>query len=503
MADLWAWLALGGPLLAAVAMLLAALFRVRLEEVDAWRLAVAGVGLGALGQGRLFIGALTGSDRVALGRWWAAGGVEARLDLAFDAWTAGWALATSLIGLGVLAFSRAYLHREPAFVRAMGWMSALLGGVGLLALAADGLIGFVGWELAGTASVMLIGFYPERPAAARASLRAFATNRVADAAFLLGLLGLAAYAGSFAFVAAGVPTWIGFAFAIAGLAKAAQVPFSPWLERAIEGPTPTTALFYGGAMVHAGALLLARAEGVLGWEARAFLAIFAGISLIYGLLAAAAQHDVKRALVLHTLASASVVILIVAAGAPGPALGVSALAMAAQTTRLLLGPSWLATRGSLPHLSRVPGFLAGDVRLRAAAERRFDLEARVDALVVPFIDVAARAADRVEARLIEPIAGSELGAAPVAARPVTPADLDDTSDAEAQEGLLARATAAAADAVHRAEDRVVAGWVGEALPQQSSRFGLLLERFESVLQRPWVPAVVVAGTLLAVLGGVL
>ncbi len=58
---------------------------------------------------------------------------------------------------------------------------------------------FVSWELVGICSYLLIGFYYERRSASDAANKAFITNRIGDAGFIIGLLILWTYVGTFNF----------------------------------------------------------------------------------------------------------------------------------------------------------------------------------------------------------------------------------------------------------------------------------------------------------------
>ena len=137
------------------------------------------------------------------------------------------------------------------------------------------------WEGVGTCSYLLIGFWFRKPSAARAATKAFLVNRVADSAFLTGILLLAYAVGhvegaeasffarlNFDSIFNAVPylavqdpgllTTIGFMLMIGAIGKSAQFPFHVWLPDAMEGPTPVSALIHAATMVTAGVYLMAR-----------------------------------------------------------------------------------------------------------------------------------------------------------------------------------------------------------------------------------------------------
>ena len=172
---------------------------------------------------------------------------------------------------------------------------------------------------------MLIGYAFERDTASGNAQRAFITNRVGDAGFLLGLslaffwMGglnwsdMAAAAGRLPTLYAGL---VALGFVIAALAKSAQVPFSPWIARALEGPTPSSAIFYGAVMVHAGVYLLVRLEPVLVQApgVMALVALLGALTAVYGWLAGYVQTDVKSALLFATTSQVGLMFVAVGLG---------------------------------------------------------------------------------------------------------------------------------------------------------------------------------------------
>ena len=159
------------------------------------------------------------------------------------------ALVQFITGM-VVRFSRFYLHREPGFRRFFATVLLFHGAMCLLALAGNLDLMFAGWELVGISSFLLIAFYRERQSAVRNALKTYSVYRVADIGMLLAacLQGSGERSGYL----------IGLLVLLAAMGKSAQFPFSFWVVRAMEGPTPSSALFYGALSVHAGAYLLLR-----------------------------------------------------------------------------------------------------------------------------------------------------------------------------------------------------------------------------------------------------
>src|SRR6185503_6208162 len=150
----------------------------------------------------------------------------------------------------VIRFSRVYLHREPGFQRFFATVLLFQAAMCLLTLAGNLDLMFAAWEMVGLSSFLLIAFYRERQSAVRNALKTYSVYRVAD----IGMLLAACLQGSGERTSA----VLGLLLLLAAMGKSAQVPFSFWVPRAMEGPTPSSALFYGALSVHAGAYLLLR-----------------------------------------------------------------------------------------------------------------------------------------------------------------------------------------------------------------------------------------------------
>lgn len=149
-----------------------------------------------------------------------------------------------------LRFSRFYLHREPGFRRFFATVLMFQAAMCVLTLAGNLDLMFAGWEMVGAASFLLIAFYWERQSAVRNALKTYSVYRIAD----IGMLLAACLAET------RDHRLLGLLLLLAAMGKSAQFPFSFWVPRAMEGPTPSSALFYGALSVHAGAYLLLRTE---------------------------------------------------------------------------------------------------------------------------------------------------------------------------------------------------------------------------------------------------
>ncbi|MFM7244717.1 MAG: proton-conducting transporter membrane subunit [Planctomycetaceae bacterium] len=261
---------------------------------------------------------------VHLGRLFEVGHHTASIDLVADGLSVPYVcFSTGLCSL-VNAFAGKYLHREPGFTRFFILLALFGTGMNLMVLAGSIDVLFAGWEFLGISSALLIGFFHERRNAVDAAVRAFITYRVCD----VGLFGAsvvihrATGTGDFATLFAGDwphasclvdgPTamLITLLIAFAALGKSAQVPFSGWLPRAMEGPTPSSAIFYGALSIHAGAYVLLRCESLLdAAPLTAWLLVLVGAgTAVHGSIVGSVQTDLKSMLAYSSMTQAGLIL---------------------------------------------------------------------------------------------------------------------------------------------------------------------------------------------------
>jgi NADH:ubiquinone oxidoreductase subunit 5 (subunit L)/multisubunit Na+/H+ antiporter MnhA subunit len=259
---------------------------------------------------------------VTFGSWFAVGNYHFPLVLMVDRLSVPFvALAAVLSGL-IGQFSATYLHRESGFLRFFLLLHLFAFG-SLLAFAAgsfDLLAG--GWEVVGITSVLLIGFFQQRPAPVENGLYVFGIYRACDIGLLVGIFAMHHWAGIASFGSA-FPTLTGaravivcLLLLLAASGKAAQVPFSGWLPRAMEGPTPSSAIFYGAISIHAGAYLLLRAQPLLAQSvlASALVILIGATTAIHGTIVGRASADAKTSLAYATLTQVGIVFIEIGLG---------------------------------------------------------------------------------------------------------------------------------------------------------------------------------------------
>ena len=252
---------------------------------------------------------------VTFGNWFAVHSYRFPLVLMADRLSLPFLGMTVMLAGLIGQFSATYLHRERGFLRFFLLLHLFAFG-SLLAFAAgsfDLLAG--GWEIVGITSVLLIGFFQQRTAPVENALRVFAVYRATDIGLLVGVFAMHHWARTASFTD-GLPHLSGWRATVVCLllllpaaGKAAQVPFSGWLPRAMEGPTPSSAIFYGAISIHAGAYLLLRVQPLLARSAYASaLVVLIGLATaIHGTITGRASADAKTSLAYASLTQVGVV----------------------------------------------------------------------------------------------------------------------------------------------------------------------------------------------------
>ena len=246
------------------------------------------------------------------------------LKFIFDRLSVPFAILTFVLVGTTGAFANRYLHREPGYGRFFLLYSIFLLGMVLASLAGTIETLFLGWELVGLSSALLVAYFHERRSAVINGQRVWSVYRVADAAFLVaalamhhfrgagdfaGLLGTGPWPEGHAALTSGQALFVGLLLLVAAAGKSALVPFSGWLPRAMEGPTPSSAIFYGALSVHLGTYLLLRVSPILELSVWLQVAVVAAglVSALFGALASSVQTDVKSSLAFASLTQVGII----------------------------------------------------------------------------------------------------------------------------------------------------------------------------------------------------
>jgi NADH-quinone oxidoreductase subunit L len=220
-------------------------------------------------------------------------------------------------------YSLGYMKGERGFERFFAFLSLFTFSMLGLVVATNIFQMYIFWELVGVSSYLLIGFYYDRPSAVAASKKAFIVTRFADLGFLIGILLLSYYTGTFdfaeitnphsqvfsgitsvSFMGLSVITWAMLLIFMGGAGKSAMFPLHIWLPDAMEGPTPVSALIHAATMVVAGVYLVARMFPIYAFHAPEVLTVISwvgGFTSIFAAVIACTQFDIKRVLAYSTL----------------------------------------------------------------------------------------------------------------------------------------------------------------------------------------------------------
>ncbi len=261
------------------------------------------------------------------------GYMDIRMGTFVDQITLVMIFCVSLISLLVMIYSTGYMHGDRRYGWFYGIVSLFVASMLALVLADNLLMLYAAWEMVGLCSMLLIGYYNDRPSAAEAAKKAFITTRIGDVGLLIGVIILFRQTGTFNIqeileaaragdigrewlTAAAVCVFAG------ACGKSAQFPLHVWLPDAMEGPTPVSALIHAATMVVAGVYLVARMLPLFE-VVRGMPELITGIGLVTTVLAALiglAQRDIKRVVAYSTLNSLGLMFVALGSGAVGAAM---------------------------------------------------------------------------------------------------------------------------------------------------------------------------------------
>jgi NAD(P)H-quinone oxidoreductase subunit 5 len=268
---------------------------------------------------------------VDLGNWVEVPHFHFTVKFVFDRLSVPLVILSFMLGGTIAAFAHRYMHREGGYNRFFVLYALFVLGMVMASLANTIETLFAGWELVGLSSALLVAYYQERPAPARNGLWVWCIYRVADAALLLAavvmhhmtghgdfdyMFGAGPWPDGHTFLTGHQAFIVGLLLLVAAAGKSGLVPFSGWLPRAMEGPTPSSAIFYGALSIHLGAFLLLRVSPIL--DASPWLsAVVIAVGLITALLAYLAgsvQTDIKSALSYACLSQVGLIVVEIGLG---------------------------------------------------------------------------------------------------------------------------------------------------------------------------------------------
>lgn len=353
---------------------------------------------------------------IALGTWVLIPHYHFVVKFEFDRLSVPFAILTFVLCGTIGAFASRYMHREPGFNRFFVLYSLFV--LGMIVTSLSGTIEtlFSGWEMVGLSSALLVAFFHERPSPVQNGLRVWVVYRFSDAALLIAsvvlhhltgggdfdkFLGSGPWPDGRALVSGNEALVVGLLLLAAAAGKSALIPFSGWLPRAMEGPTPSSAVFYGALSVHLGAFLLLRVSPILELSPLlCFCVVVLGLSTaLFATIAGHAQTDIKSALCFASLTQVSIIVAEIGLGLRYIAL-IHILGHAClRTLQFVRAPTLLQDRRVLENaigerLPRMPGFwerrISERTRIwlyRFAIERGYLDSFLNDYIVAPFLRV--------------------------------------------------------------------------------------------------------------------
>ncbi|MBI2280278.1 MAG: NADH-quinone oxidoreductase subunit L [Bacteroidetes bacterium] len=233
-------------------------------------------------------------------------------------------VVVSTISLMVHIYSNGYMKGDEGFTKFFAYLSLFSFSMFGLVLATNLFQIYIFWELVGVSSYLLIGYYYTKSSAIAASKKAFIVTRFADLGFLIGILIIGYYTGTYDFVDLNNPegnailswaatsfmgmsviTWALILIFVGGAGKSAMFPLHIWLPDAMEGPTPVSALIHAATMVVAGCYLVARLFPMYYFVDDGFalhiVAYVGAFSSLFAAVIAITQTDIKRVLAFSTM----------------------------------------------------------------------------------------------------------------------------------------------------------------------------------------------------------
>ncbi len=279
-----------------------------------------------------------------------------QIDFLFDKITAVYLLVGALLTFMVTLYSRTYLHREAGYKRFFNTTLFFYLGYSITTLSGNLETLFVGWEILGISSFLLISFYRERYLPVKNAVKVFSIYRIGDVGLILAMwashhlwgqnitffqLNNAELVHEHLLQHSFIGVFISSMILLSAAAKSAQLPFSSWLPRAMEGPTPSSAIFYGSLSVHIGAFLLLRTFPFWEYQSSVRILIIA-LGLLTAIITtgiARVQSSVKSQIAYASIAQIGLIFIEIALGFESLALFHFAGNAFLRTYQLLVSPS--------------------------------------------------------------------------------------------------------------------------------------------------------------------
>lgn len=251
-----------------------------------------------------------------------------KIDFSFtlDGLSALMLLLVSGLSIFIQQFSTSYMSKDENYRKYFVYFNFFVFSMLVLVMSSNFLIMFLGWELVGLSSYLLISFWSSKTSAAKAGNKAFILNRIGDFGFLVGLMFILNTFKSFDFqevlhkandTPVNTITVITLFLILGAFGKSAQFPLFSWLPDAMEGPTPASALIHAATMVTAGVFMLVRISPLLQYsETTSFVVLVIGLlTALISAFSAINQYDIKKVLAYSTISQLGFMFIAIGVGA--------------------------------------------------------------------------------------------------------------------------------------------------------------------------------------------
>lgn len=243
-----------------------------------------------------------------------------------DGLSATMLLLVTGLSLVIQVFSTSYMKDDEKYTSYFTYFNFFVFSMLLLVMSSNFLVMFMGWELVGLSSYLLISFWSNKESASKAGNKAFIINRIGDFGFLIGLMIVLNIFETFDFktvmslsstISESTVTIICLFLLLGAFGKSAQFPLFSWLPDAMEGPTPASALIHAATMVTAGVFMLVRVSPLLQHSetAKLLIAIFGLLTALIAAFSAINQYDIKKVLAYSTISQLGFMFIAIGSGA--------------------------------------------------------------------------------------------------------------------------------------------------------------------------------------------
>ena len=407
----------------------------------------------------------------------------------------------SVLLMIIARFSVNYMHREPGYHRFFAINCLFAASVYVIVLSGNMVMTFAGWEIAGFCSYLLIAYAYDRQTASVNATRVFVTNRIGDAGFILGIGLSYAWLESTNWndlntlikdISKGETVSLSLCFTVAALVKSAQFPFTPWLARSMEGPTPSSTVFYGAVMIHAGVFLLILLQPLVDNTPlmQGMLILCGAATVIYSYFTGLTQSDVKSSMVYATSVQLGLMFLECGLGLWQLASWHLCAHAVVRCYLMLVTPSFIQNVKDNP-VKPITPLLAKSRRFFIASLQRFWVEQISDWALVRPVQRLAHDLSYFDEYILDKLMGvpvPALNAVSTLAQleeSELAADIDlNTKNTVHKTGLIGLIMGWLTDWVHWFEDRLVLQGVSRDALHIGRNFGHLANQFEHIVLRP-------------------